>query len=76
MRPRKKTRDVLPLPAVGRTATQQLPSCCRGRSRPSRQSPPPDQARASYVQGGGGAPERPGVGGLSRKRYTQYVEHN
>ena len=23
-----------------------------------------------------GEPTRPGVGGLSRKRYTQYVEHN
>jgi hypothetical protein len=32
----KKTRDVLPLTAEGTTATQQLPSCDRGRSRPSR----------------------------------------
>jgi hypothetical protein len=26
---KKGTRDVLPLTAEGRTATQQLPSCCR-----------------------------------------------
>jgi hypothetical protein len=32
--------------------------------------------RASYVHGGWGEPTRPGVGSLSRKRYTQCVEHN
>jgi hypothetical protein len=26
--------------------------------------------------GRGSSPPGPGVGGLSRKRYTQYVEHN
>jgi hypothetical protein len=36
MRSPKKHGDVLPPTAEGRTATQQLPSCCRGRSRPSR----------------------------------------
>jgi hypothetical protein len=39
----KRTRDVLPLAAEGRTASQQLPSCCRGRSRPA-QSPPRTRA--------------------------------
>jgi hypothetical protein len=34
--PKKGTRGVLPLTAGGRTATQQLPRCCRGHSRPSR----------------------------------------
>jgi hypothetical protein len=33
--PSKKTRDVLPLTAEARAAMWQLPSCCRGRSRPS-----------------------------------------
>jgi hypothetical protein len=32
------------------------------------------QARAMYVHVG--SPPEPGVGSLSRKRYTQYVEHN
>jgi hypothetical protein len=44
--PSKKARDVLPLTAEERTATQQLPSCCRGRSRPSRRH----QSRTSLTQ--------------------------
>jgi hypothetical protein len=36
VRPPKKHGDVLPLTADARTATQQLPSCCRSRSRTSR----------------------------------------
>jgi hypothetical protein len=42
----KKTRYVLPPTAEGRTATQQLPSYCRSRSRPSRRH----QSRASSTQ--------------------------
>jgi hypothetical protein len=42
----KRTRDVLPLTAEGRTATHQLPSCCRGRSRPSRRH----QSRTSLTR--------------------------
>jgi hypothetical protein len=39
--PKKKTRDALPLTAEGTTATQQLPSCCQGRSQRERQPRPP-----------------------------------
>jgi hypothetical protein len=59
----KKKRDVLPLTVEARTATQQLPSCCRSRSRPRFFSP----------WGAGGA--RGGAEGatvrLAASRYTQ-----
>jgi hypothetical protein len=41
MRSPKKTRDALPPTAEGTTATQQLPSCCQGRSQRERQPRPP-----------------------------------
>jgi hypothetical protein len=38
---KKKKRDALPLTAEGTAATQQLPSCCQGRSQRERQPRPP-----------------------------------
>jgi hypothetical protein len=38
---KKHGRDALPLTAEGTTATQQLPSCCQGRSQRERQPRPP-----------------------------------
>jgi hypothetical protein len=37
----KKKRDAPPLTLEGTTATQQLPSCCQGRSQRERQPRPP-----------------------------------